>query len=1286
MPGNLYTNSSDLAQSNLHPLNDFPSSGPLSPPSEDGSPNQSLATWAKLSRNLPKTDLNLTLNQKMSSSPYARQSPAVAAGHHHVPLELNTADPYLSAQSDPEESDFHASAIRLTPVNGSPNHTSSPYDEARRPSITSQGYLAPGGNDYPDASSSTSATNPTEGFLDPTEVMVNFSDLSNEASPLVFGTGQNAAAASNAQWLPSIPVNTTQFLDPEQAMPSPSSVPETATVQNNSNPALPTQALFVAPQQSGISSNPAYGPSRLTVSTNHVSNNDLTSPSSRGRSPIITISRTSRGDSPVENAPETRPSRSLLSPIGPDDMSNGYDDDNDDHRSISSVSVIPSHNGTYVRTPSAIRRGLDPFSRGDEYGPSPNEIQGKREQEQKNAEIGRWTETVLPANGEAGDGPATQSRGRIQPPNRIRALSTGDRPLQQADYFNLNAADRSVLGPGQMLHESSDDGIMSEDDSDGSTAPDSLPALADDHGLYDYSTAAEYTSQQVASPDESFPLYPWHDAPRDPMRREDMRQPRSSAAAMATYEMRAKEQDAASITATIDKDSIFNFSTGFERSLRITDAPKKHGSWSSSFFKRGVQQAQQRIKRQASDLSLASAHTNVQPGGPEPPQPQRKESAGSSYRHRLSLSSKHSPKPHSRSPSLTNALMSMTGQMAAVGGSHSVQAVSPHADASPKAFPAKWGRDRAKSEVPRPTTPGLLDLMTTHGGPPVASLSRYCKVEPDVVEPRVDMAPSSLEVPGADDDEDMDACDEEKGLVMEFPAISRLPVPTMEGFKSQIMQLNPRLEPALINRFAGEQVRRHRKLIEYQQKHAAAVAKGSCKSGNFCLALGGQARLLPQRKTAADVESGQTQFRVTDGHDQSYLGSEGVVAAAQFPPGVPLPPVSRLPAEFECPVCFQVKTIHKPSDWSKHIFEDIQPFTCTFPGCTEPKSFKRKADWVRHESERHRQLEWWCCSYRDCTHKCYRKNNFIQHLVREHKLSDPKAAQGKGAGVGDSSPKIVDQLVEECKHTTQDTPSQEPCRFCGNNCGTWKKLTVHLGKHMEQLAMPVLELAKQSCASQGQGHGVSAPIGTVTPFNNNTSSDAVQTRVHAQGQTQTQTQTHATSQGQAYYGDIPSFSIVSMTGGEISMEPESMMEPESLIDPLQAGDQFSGYALDPFDPSSHAQATSSATLHPQGHAHPHPHAHAHSHAHSHNPSHQDSASYPPLSIPSRSADLNLAPNSYSVSSHLPPQTMAELGTGPTPTQGSLYPAQQAGYQTYQSVAPNSPYMSGQYSSSYSSQM
>jgi hypothetical protein len=159
----------------------------------------------------------------------------------------------------------------------------------------------------------------------------------------------------------------------------------------------------------------------------------------------------------------------------------------------------------------------------------------------------------------------------------------------------------------------------------------------------------------------------------------------------------------------------------------------------------------------------------------------------------------------------------------------------------------------------------------------------------------------------------------------------------------------------------------------------------------------------------------------------------------------------------------------------------VQPFTCTFPNCNEPKSFKRKADWVRHENERHRQLESWTCQIADCNHTCYRKDNFVQHLVREHKIAEPRqrtsragnkdapatSDPGKAAFIrlnAVSANAITDDIwtiVERCHHDTTKQPKDEPCRFCGNICNSWKKLTVHLAKHMEQISMPVLPLVDQ---------------------------------------------------------------------------------------------------------------------------------------------------------------------------------------------------------------------------------
>lgn len=1233
MNENLY-NSPELVRSGLHP-HDIPISGhsaPLSPPSEGGSPDLPLSAWTKLNAN------NLT----MSSTPHSRQSPP-----DNALQELNTQDPYLSAPSDPEESDFRASAIRLTPVGGSPNHSSSP-NGSRRPSLQAQNYLDPRGGNSADPIAGITSSKPS-AYLSPSDMdlVSGPGDWSNGGTSS-FSAGMTAPSTS-AAWSSSMNVCASQWLNPELTTPSQMSTSENLTVPGN---ATTVQGSLSTPQQPGLGiTNSEYEPLGLTVGTNDVSRYDLASPSPRGRSPIVTVSKVSRGDSPV--AHKRRPSRSTahLSPGGPGDMSSesDQDDDGDDHRSVSSLSVARTHNGNWIRDHTTGHAGLDPSSRGDEYVPSPNELKGQREREQRNQDISFWSASVSAANSEAGDEPPTLPRRRHQPNSRLRARSTGDRPLQQEDYFNLRLGPdhQPIPGPGAMLHESSEDEVSEGSEDTEDTGSESLPADVNELNQYDRSTPEIHSSLELTDPNESFRLHPWQDPLRDSTPKTEAMQPQSSTAAMVAFEKRVRDLETASLTATIDNNSIINFGASFER-MKISDRPKTKERRSSSLLKRPFFQASSKLKRQASDLSIASANTATQQGGTEVPQ--RKESQ--SHRHKLSLSNKHS-----RSPSLTSALMSMSGQMAAIGGSHSVRAVSPNTEASPK-IPSTKIRGRSRSEVPRPVTPGLMDLMTTHGGPPVAGLYRFPGQETGV-----EQAPTSAmaepDTAGAEDEENMDLTDD-RGLVMEFPPVSRLPVPTFEGFKSQIMQLNPRLEPALIHRFAHAQIRRYRNLVELRQKHSVSIANQACKAGKFCFALRDEESLSQQRKTPADSDAGQTQFRIADfsyDRDQSYALGEGAIAAAQFPPGVPLPPVSRLPAQFECPICFEVKKFQKPSDWSKHVHEDVQPFTCSFPECNEPKSFKRKADWVRHESERHRQLEWWTCSYPECSHTCFRKDNFVQHLVREHKMPEPKVKKTKGSaaeGTSDSQrERELDRLwrmVDDSRHETEHTPRQEPCRFCGNICGTWKKLTMHLGKHMEQLAMPVLELAKQCCASPYQVHSTrfagrsgETHLPLAAQFHGH--QDASGPSVHlAQPQYPTSDTSTPASHGFPY--EIPLLNYPSISGGELSMEPES------ITDSLQPGDQFSGYAMSQFE------------LHPQAQTHP---------------LHQNSVTYPPPynAVPrSRTPEANAAmlQHSFSMSSQLQPQA-----------QGSLYPAQ-TGYPAYQPVAPNSSYTSAPYTSSYSSQM
>ncbi|RPB02284.1 hypothetical protein L873DRAFT_1673815 [Choiromyces venosus 120613-1] len=342
---------------------------------------------------------------------------------------------------------------------------------------------------------------------------------------------------------------------------------------------------------------------------------------------------------------------------------------------------------------------------------------------------------------------------------------------------------------------------------------------------------------------------------------------------------------------------------------------------------------------------------------------------------------------------------------------------------------------------------------------------------------------------GYDDDDDNDMDDDEmQNNQQTGPPGARPPLPKLditpnpEGFSQHVRGLTPALHPKLVDRVVYEQGKRFKKLVEHRQKHLAAI-KGEKRCTNASKCRGPVGLIGPggdpsanghKRNTSGGSVEGEVYSFDETADDGSHSPTEGKVTATQFPPGVPQPPVLRLPAEFECPICFKVKKFQKPSDWTKHVHEDVQPFTCTFVECTEPKSFKRKADWVRHENERHRHLEWWTCTLPDCTHTCYRKDNFVQHLVREHKMAEPKvkaqkAAARKGkkgaAGMNEGAPSHEDfekvwQIVDSCHQVTTKHPTQEKCRFCGNVCPTWKKLTVHLARHMEQISLPVLDLIK----------------------------------------------------------------------------------------------------------------------------------------------------------------------------------------------------------------------------------
>ena len=994
------------------------------------------------------------------------------------------SDPYLSAPVDPEQDSFGSSAIRLTP---------NPDDR-----LSTRNPSPPPLNLDTSPSNHDGHTPSYSDFLSPSDLSSDFSTHTPSS------TDHLSPHMSVGMASPPMTMDPLQLLSPNLSInhtPSPDRAPGKG----------PTAAPAV------------HFPHPLSIAPSPASDGrNVHDPSAeaRGRSPIVKVESYSRGDSPIRG--DRRPSQSFthLSPHG---GSAEHDEDNDnaadDHHHHGppapvAAPVFRGHDGAWVPDDTTGQAGLDPTRRTDDAVIfSPGQMESQRQLEQKNADIQQWSESVS----EAGDDRPPLGRGRRRHSSiRPRAKSTGDRTLQQ-DYFQQHPPFQGALipGPGLLVHESeeeeeeeeeedSDDDDYSESES-GSDRVGSPPVAVDEARWTQEPESmgpdeANGDDDDDPSPHQFLGSPPWKDPAYDATPRAARVQPPTSTAAMVEWERRARETDTASRAATwgTKRNSQYDAASviGAEASLEgLTISNDRDGRGSRHVRRSSLLKFLQKrpsagprnltLKRPLSDVSLARASTDatVRPDESRGTPPRK-----DSFPHRLSISRS------SRSPSLSTggAVMAIAGQMAAIGGKDTLQAVSPN---SPPTGPWSSIRARARSHSELPSAPGLMDLMTSHGGPPVGAIA-YSPLQPPPSAPRETG-------PDADEDEDEEMA-EDKGLVMELTPKARLPVPTLEGFRAQITHLNPRLPPALIERFALEQVRRYRKLVESKATHAQAVRQTRCTAGRHCFALGGGATLLAPRAGAADApDAAHTQFQIPGhgeaGEDPPVVG-EGAVTAAQFPLGVPLPPVPRLPAEFECPVCFSVKKFQKPSDWTKHVHEDVQPFTCTFPHCTEPKSFKRKADWVRHESERHRQLEWWTCEVPDCQHTCYRKDNFVQHLVREHKMPEPKIKKTKGRkgvaaaaspadGPHEGEIERLWNLVERCRHDTPRRPMDEPCRFCGNVCSSWKKLTVHLAKHMEQIAMPVLRLVDERDLSGagpvGQPHDRFAPalvgVPTTTP-------------------------------------------------------------------------------------------------------------------------------------------------------------------------------------------------------------
>ncbi|KAF2099578.1 hypothetical protein NA57DRAFT_65592 [Rhizodiscina lignyota] len=778
----------------------------------------------------------------------------------------------------------------------------------------------------------------------------------------------------------------------------------------------------------------------------------------------------------------SRKSNTHLSPYPAD--SDDSDDEGSSHSSQprSVPGIQRQDDGSWVGNASG-QSGLAPQARDqirDMEVPTLDEIHDKNKLEKKKAEVEDWLDhSEVGSEAEVLEQASIPQGKRV---NRRRAKSTNDLGyFSQSIIPNVNA----VPGPGLKIDVPSDNEEDEEAISDSEL--ESPPANVHMQNADSYFPSED--SLQSLQSLQSGPI-PWADPPGQAGTQDKRYQPPTSNAAMMRFKQRAKDVESASLAATLgsshsrrrsesDMESVLT-AKGISKEITNSDksSKQKHSRTGSFFDNLRSNLGRSNSSQKKRKGTITSGQQNDSASGTSTP----KEGPTLPPSGVKRIGSWGKPK----SPMLDTSPATLNVPPVEGNTPTAHSPTTPWGIAKERIRRSRSksdiGRSRSKSDTGR--SPGLGDLMTQFGGPPMPKLASPINAA---------QAMSNLSTPAVGLDGDDDSGDEggalQGGILMDLAVRSDPVIPTHGGFKAQARQLNPRIPEFLLERITQEQIKRYQRLLGSKGKHLAAVQGKNCSAGAFCFALGGSSKQHPPKQGNKDTDTPFVGFQIiSPGTSAEKLekDSDGTIIAAQFPSGVPLPPVERLPAEFECPLCFKVKKFYKPSDWTKHVHEDVQPFTCTFPNCNEPKSFKRKADWVRHENERHRQLENWTCDMGECVHTCYRKDNFVQHLVREHKIPEPKVRNGRsnaasrspntplnpqgwttddpfGTSLVASAPGNDDiwAIVDRCRRDTTKQPGDECCRFCGNICNTWKKLTVHLAKHMEQISMPILPLVKQ---------------------------------------------------------------------------------------------------------------------------------------------------------------------------------------------------------------------------------
>ncbi|KAJ5920387.1 hypothetical protein N7516_011245 [Penicillium verrucosum] len=161
----------------------------------------------------------------------------------------------------------------------------------------------------------------------------------------------------------------------------------------------------------------------------------------------------------------------------------------------------------------------------------------------------------------------------------------------------------------------------------------------------------------------------------------------------------------------------------------------------------------------------------------------------------------------------------------------------------------------------------------------------------------------------------------------------------------------PNADALAIDRISSAMARQ-RAILKYRERHHAKLSQGIVSESD------NKSTLLSET-VATDVFKeipGQLGDMASDAgiSETSYGGTLLEGTGADTPKIPPIPKKGTGKRPFECPYCFYIITVRDRRAWARHIFRDLMPYVCIFPGCSTPnKLYGGRRQWHHHIQQAH---------------------------------------------------------------------------------------------------------------------------------------------------------------------------------------------------------------------------------------------------------------------------------------------------------------------------------------------